>query len=217
MARFEIEHYGRVLRLPPERFVAVPNGSDLPELLPGERHPPDPGLIASVGRLERFKGHHRAIAALPEVARRRPDVRLWIAGSGPYGPKLRRLAARLGVSDRVEIEAVPPDRRREMAERLSRASLVVLLSEFETHPIAVLEAAALGRPVLVGDTSGLRELAQDGLARAIPLDASPERLAGAMIEEMQRPPLVRSPAIHTWDECAERLLGVYREVLGRAA
>ena len=44
-----------------------------------------------------------------------------------------------------------------MAEELSQAALVVLLSEYETHPIAVLEAVALGRPALVAATSGLSE------------------------------------------------------------
>ena len=169
LARFEVELYGRRLRLPPERFASVPNGSDLPSLPPGDAPRVDPDLIASVGRLERYKGHHRVIAALPFVLARRPRARLWIAGSGPYRSELERIALRLGVGERVEIRAIPPSERSTMAAELSRAAVVTLLSDFETHPIVVLEAAALGRPVLVADTSGQSELAQQGFARAIPL------------------------------------------------
>lgn len=216
LADFEAGLYGGRLGVPRERFVSVPNGADLPDIPAAERRPTEAGLIASVGRLERYKGHHRAIEALPAVLRRRPDARLWIAGTGPYEAELRRTAARLGVAERVEIRAIPAGDRRAMADEVSCASLVVLLSDFETHPIAALEAIALGRRVLVADTSGLSELADRGLARGIPLESSPEAVSIAMIEEMSRPPLEHPPAIPSWDECARRLEDVYRDVLGGA-
>lgn len=217
LADFETALYGGRLRVPRNRFVSVPNGADLPHIAEADRGPTEAGLIASVGRLERYKGHHRAIEALPGVLRERPDARLWIAGEGPYEPELRRLAWRLGVQDRVEIRAVPPEDREAMAHQLSRTSLVVLLSDFETHPIAALEAVALGRRVLVTDTSGLAELANRGLARSIPLDSSPTVVSAAMIHEMSRPPVDQPPAIPTWDDCAARLHEVYLDVVGRAA
>ncbi len=210
---FETGLYGRRLRLPAERFVPIPNGADLPPIPAGDRPPTEAGLIVSVGRLERYKGHHRAIAAMPEVLRREPGARLWIAGSGPYEAELRRLAAALGVAEHVEIRAIPPEDREAMARGIARASLVVLLSDFETHPVAALEGIALGRRVLVGDTSGLSELAARGLARAIPPESSPDAVATAMIEDMSLPPIDPPPSIPTWDSCSERLLEVYREVL----
>src|SRR2546427_33498 len=81
-AAFEIDYYSRRLRVPRERFVLIPNGSDLPKTatLPDTHR--DDALIASVGRLERYKGHHRVIAALPYLLRSRPEIRLWVAGSG---------------------------------------------------------------------------------------------------------------------------------------
>jgi glycogen synthase len=89
----------------------------------------------------------------------------------------------------------------------------VLLSEFETHPLAALEAAALGTRLLVADTSGLRELAADGIARAIPLGSSPEDVAVAILEELERPGVHQTPRLPTWDECADALLGLYRCVV----
>ncbi len=213
VAKFEIEFYGKQLNLPRERFVLIPNGSDLPKIKPVQSAKQPGTLIASVGRLERYKGHQNVIAALPYVLRQQPDARLWIAGEGPYEADLRRLAVRLGVSDRVEIRAIPSDHREAMAAELSQAALFVLLSEYETHPIAALEAIALGCPALVADTSGLSELAENGLARAIPLNSAPAQVAAAMLEQIcqsHKPTTINLP---TWDDCAANLLALYHTLI----
>jgi glycosyltransferase involved in cell wall biosynthesis len=212
VAEFEVGLYGRELRLPRERFVVIPNGADLPKPVTSPLAE-DGVLIASVGRLERYKGHHRAIAALPHLLEQEGRARLWIAGSGPYERHLRRLAKRCGVADRVEIHAVPAADRGAMAAALSRVSLVVLLSEFETQPIGALEARALDRPLLVADTSGLHALAERGEARAVRLDASPREVAAAMLRQLRDPIAAPPPQTFTWDDCASELEGLYRTVI----
>ena len=107
--------------------------------------------------------------------------------------------------------------RTAMAERLGSAALVALLSDFETHPMAAMEALALGRPLLVADNSGLAELAEQGLARAIPTDSDPQTVARAIVEELERPRAVPELSIPSWDDCAAALLAVYREVAGGSA
>ena len=214
VAQFEIEFWSKRLKLPVDRFVCIPNGADLPQPPGGARSArSDCTLIASVGRLERYKGHQQVIKALPYILPQVPNVHLWIAGTGPYEADLKRLAHKLNVSDRVEIRAVPANERARMAEELSQAALVMLLSEFETHPIAMLEAAALGRPVLVADTSGLRELADRGLARAIPLNSTPEQVAAAVLDQIRAPLVPPAVTLPTWDDCAAGLLSLYREVI----
>jgi len=214
-ARFEVDLYGRPLGLGPERFALIPNGGDLPRTAaPPPARNGARTTIASVGRLERYKGHHRIIAALPHIVRRRPDVHLWIAGSGSYERELRDLATRLGVEDRVRIEAVPSGSPEVLTAHLAQAALVVLLSEYETHPMAVLEAAALGRPLLLADTSGLRELAEEGIGRAIALNSQPGAVAAAVLEELERPVGPASISLPTWEECARRHLELYESVLG---
>jgi glycosyltransferase involved in cell wall biosynthesis len=219
-ARFETPLYTKKLRLAPEQFVFIPNGADLGAALPSlpvdEQAKPGAGdskLIASVGRLERYKGHHRVIEALPALLEQEPNIHLWVAGAGPYEPDLRRLAHRLGVAEHIEIRAIPPVERQTLARELSRAALVTLLSEYETHPMAALEAIALGRPLLVADTSGLSELAEQGFARAIPLSSSPEEVAAAVLGQLRTPLLPGRIALPTWDECANELLALYHEVL----
>lgn len=212
-ARFEIAFYGRRLRIPPEQFVYIPNGaqfgaiSDAPVAV-------DPNLIVSLGRLERYKGHHRAIAALPHMLKSRPDLRLWVAGSGPYEGELRRLAARLGVADRVEIRGVPASERARYAQELRCAALVLMMSDYETHPMAAIEAALLGCPLLVADTSGLAELAQQGLAQAAPLRSTPAEIAAMALRQLAAPRAQAEVSVATWDACVDDMLSCYRMCLG---
>jgi glycosyltransferase involved in cell wall biosynthesis/GT2 family glycosyltransferase len=214
VARFEIEEYGGELGLPPEKFALIPNGTDLAfSAASGANGKPEgPPAIASIGRLERYKGHHRVIDAFPFVLKREPEARLVIVGTGPYEGELRKQAQALGIAEKVEFTSTPPDQPAAMAELLQGISLVVLLSDFETHPLVALEAAAAGRRLLVADASGLGELAADGFARPIPLDESPEGVAEAVIEELAKPPQTKRPQLSSWDECAAELLALYRSL-----
>jgi glycogen synthase len=216
LAEFELALFGDRLHIARDRFVLIPNGADLPALANPRSVRSDSTLIASVGRLERYKGHHRLISALPRILQDCPDAHVWIAGSGPFEDDLRQQASRLGVGDRVAIRAIPSSDRQAMAEELSKAALVVLLSEYETQPIAVLEGLALGRPALVADTSGLSELAGQGLARAVPLNCTPDELATAVVRQLRDPLLPPTNfKLPTWDECASRLECLYHEIVSR--
>jgi glycosyltransferase involved in cell wall biosynthesis len=207
-AEWEIEHYSTLLGLPGDKFVLIPNGGDLPT--PAEGAPRAGGtLIASLGRLERFKGHQLAVAALPHVIAEVPDARLWIAGTGPYGAELEQLAKRLGVRDRVEVRGLAD--RAEYASRLSDASVVALMSEFETHPMAAAEALSLGAPVLVThDGGGLSELANKGYARGVDRKAGPREHAAEIVRLIRDPPPRPSERlIQSWDECVDALVAIY--------
>lgn len=214
VARFEIDEYGGELGIPAEKFALIPNGTDLAFSAAGGANgkPEGPPVLASIGRLERYKGHHRVIDAFPFVLKREPGARLAIVGTGPYEGELRKQAQALGIAEKVEFTSTPPDQPAAMAELLQGISLVVLLSDFETHPLVALEAAAAGRRLLVADASGLGELAADGFARPIPLDESPEGVAEAAIEELAKPPRTKRPQLSSWDECAAELLTLYRSL-----
>lgn len=214
VARFEIEEYGGELGIPAAKFVLIPNGTDLAFSDAGSANgkPEGPPVLASIGRLERYKGHHRVIDAFPFVLKREPEARLVIVGTGPYEGELRKQAQALGIAEKVEFTSTPPDQPAAMAELLQGISLVVLLSDFETHPLVALEAAAAGRRLLVADASGLGEFAADGFARPIPLDESPEGVAEAVIEELAKPPQTKRPQLSSWDECAAELLALYRSL-----
>ena len=108
VSEFEADFFSARMGLPRERFVVSPNGAAMPGASAGVEL--DPHLIVSSGRLERYKGHHRVVAAMPELIRRIPDARLHIVGTGPYEGELRRLVAALGLGERVVISAIPGSR-----------------------------------------------------------------------------------------------------------
>lgn len=224
VSEFEVESFHRQLRIPRERFALIPNGGKLPEV----SAPPQPlsqprhkltrdALIVSIGRLERYKGHHRVLAALPKVLDHWPHVRLLILGSGPYEQALRSQAKRLGVAHSVEIRAIPPSDRGAMAQLLAQADLVTLLSDYEAHPVAMMEALALRRPMLVTETSGLRQFAEEGLARSVPLNSAPSQVAAAILDQLQDPLIPGPVALPTWEDNAAALLAVYKSAVGSVA
>lgn len=215
VSNFEADFFAQHLRLSRERFAVIQNGAHLPEL--DTKPSRDDGItwIVSVGRLERYKGHQRVIAALPQVLEECPNVYLRIAGAGPYEPELRRLVNDLGLRHKVVIGGIPAGNRREMAALLSKASLVTLLSEYEAHPVSVMEALSLGRPVLVTDTSGLKELAERGLVRSIPLASTPAQVADAILEALHNPFVPAKIDLPTWEDCVANTQKLYREVIGK--
>ncbi len=220
VAQFEIDLYARELRLPVERFVLIPNGTDVElgeteadggrDRDDGQRT--DGTVLASIGRLERYKNHQKVIAALPYVLEQQPEARLMIVGTGPHEAALRRQVTELALEDRVGFISLPAEDRAGMARLLRETSIVVLLSEYETHPLVALEAAAAGRRLLVVDRAGLGEVAREGWARAVPPDAPATAVAAAILEQLAQPAPHSTPRLISWDECAAALLELYRGV-----
>jgi glycosyltransferase involved in cell wall biosynthesis len=165
------------------RFRIIQNGGGLPSI--AGRAEVIPGRIVSNGRLERYKGHNRVIEALPIVQRSIPHATLQILGSGPYEGRLRSLVNTLGLEKSVTIEGIAPGDRQAMAESLGRAAVVAALSEYEAHPVAVMEALTLGIPTVGFNTAGIGDLVEDGLVEGVPTDASPAAIARILVAALE--------------------------------
>jgi glycosyltransferase involved in cell wall biosynthesis len=179
--------------------------------------------VLSIGRLESYKGHDRIIEALPALRRRHPEARLRIVGSGPHEPRLRRLAAELGVAEAVDIAPLADGDRRELAELLGRAAVVTALSQYESQGLAVQEAIGLGRPVVVNEGSALDELAS--ASHRFQLDVYPnvltvsglarsDEIADAVSRALHASP-VEPPSMQTWDDCVDALVKVYAAAMSQ--
>ncbi len=214
VSRFEAAALARHARLGDKPVIVIRNGGALPS--PRTGTVAVPGRIVSSGRLERYKGHHRAIEALPHVVREIPEAHLLILGSGPYESKLRELARHLGVSDRVSINYVASADRQSMATKLAESSVVAALSDYEAHPVAVMEALCVARPVVGYDIAGLGELIAEGWVRGVPRGAPAAAVAQELVEAMSTPSLVDPAELPTWDSCADQLTHVYLSSLGIA-
>jgi glycosyltransferase involved in cell wall biosynthesis len=134
-----------------------------------------------MGRLHPSKAHDVTLRAL----RRLPDAWLWIAGSGPLESELKRLAADLGVADRVRWLGWRTD-----ADALYRtADVCVFPSRYEPLGNVVIQAWAHGLPVVAAESVGPAALIHDGFdGRLVPVD-DPEALAGAVREVLDDPAL----------------------------
>jgi glycosyltransferase involved in cell wall biosynthesis len=212
VSEYERQMFAEVLGDTEEAIRLIRNGCEPLPVDPSAEIPEGSPLLVSVGRLERFKGHHRILGALPAILEQEPNARLVIAGSGPYEQPLRAMASRLGVSDRVSICAYGPERRGAMGKLVAGADVMCLLSESESHPVAVMEALGAGTKALVADTTGLSALGRAGLATTIAVESPPEQVAAAALAvaaAAAAPP----PALPSWDDCAEQLHRLYLEVM----
>jgi glycosyltransferase involved in cell wall biosynthesis len=216
VSQFEVDLFSRLFGSLAARIRLIPNGA---QPLPlgsraGTVRLGQP-LVVSVARLERYKGHQRLIAAMPELLRLASEAHLVIVGRGPYEAALHALAARLGVGHAVTITAFETDEREELGALLATADVVSLMSDYEAQPIAMLEALAMGATLVVADATGLAELARRGLATAVPVDAPPSELAVALLRAFRAPKLHlrRHVVLPTWDDCADALLAAYDELL----
>jgi glycosyltransferase involved in cell wall biosynthesis len=212
VSRFEAATLSQQARLGGRPISVIRNGGTLPPPPPGTE--PVPGRVVSCGRLERYKGHHRVIEALPDLIRDCPDAHLVIIGRGPYQPALLAAARHCGVADRVTIRQLPPADRAAMAQAMAEASVIAAMSDYEAHPVAVMEALSVGRPVVGYDIAGIGNLVADGLVQGVTPGAPPSTVAGLLLKAMTAPASVSAADLPTWDTCADELAQVYRAAAG---
>jgi glycogen synthase len=213
VSKWEEDQFSRALRLRRSRFALIPNGAQLPAL--DDRPSTGPPLIVSIGRVERYKGHHHVVAAMPRILETLPDARLRILGSGPYDRAIRRLAHDLGVGAHVEVGPVPGGRRDAFSRLLQRASVVTMLSDYESQGIAAYEAADAGRPLVVAYGTALAELVDRGVALGVSDVTDAEAVAAAIIAQVRHPLVPPALNLPTWDGCAESVRRLYHEILER--
>jgi len=214
VSHFEARTLSDNARLDRDSVRVIRNGGTLPPPAPGTV--PVPGRIVSSGRLEQYKGHHRVIEVLPSIVGAVPDAHLVILGSGPYETELVKLARRLRVADRVTIRWIDPGNRIEMATALAQASVVAALSDYEAHPVGIMEALSVGRPVVGYMTSGVSELVSEGWIYGVDPRSAVADVGRQIVAAMSSPPLIEPADLPTWDGCAKELGELYR-ILASAA
>lgn len=194
---------------------------DLPERK--QRYELSPvGPVLVVGHLVPLKRYADAIRAVGMLADEFPRLELWIVGQEydrAYAAGLRSLASELGLSERVRFLGPREDAARLMQE----AALLVSCSESEAFSWVVLEAMAVGLPVVATRSGGPQELIDHGVDGALVAVGDTAALAQAIRELLERPDLARQRAAAGSAKAGrlsaagmvERLAQMYRDVLGR--
>ncbi len=144
---------------------------------------PDALVLGTVARFDPVKALDTLLRAFAVVAADRPAARLLIVGDGPEGPRLRALAATLGIEDRVRLPGFVAD-----ASRLLPAlDLYVSASRKEGLPLALLEAMACGLPVAATRVPGHVDVVEQGVTGLLVAPADHRDLGRAMGDLMVEP------------------------------
>jgi len=168
----------------PQRLVRIYNGVDLERFSPNGARPAAPPLVLGVGRLIEKKGFEYLVRACALLARGGRCVRCTIVGKGPLEARLRALVAELGVGDVVDLAGPLPQERLLALYRC--ASVVVAPCVVGTDgnrdglPTVLIEAMALGVPVVATDVTGIPELVQDHRTGLIVPQRDPDAIARAI-------------------------------------
>ncbi len=172
-------------RTPKEpRIKAIPNGVPVPEFAWQRRADWRAAPRAAfIGRLAPEKGLDSLINAWPLVRVKYLDAQLILIGEGPLRPvledRVRALGMELGPGQAVEMPGAAAD----SSETLHRADLFILPSREEGMSIALLEAMALGVPVVASSIPGNRRLVSDFKHGRLAPPDDPEGLARVVIDQ----------------------------------
>ncbi|MEK6676070.1 MAG: glycosyltransferase family 4 protein [Planctomycetota bacterium] len=168
--------------LSPEQIGLLPLGVDLQQFNPLAESDRPRDSLRRVGFFKGFREVYGAVdlvRAIPIVAKRLPDVRFDFVGEGPTLPNCRRLAEKLGVSEKCQWLA--PVMHEKIPELLRGWMVTAMPSRCESFGLAALESAAMTVPVVAYDVGGIRDTVQDGKSGLLAPPGDVEALAQGLL------------------------------------
>lgn len=235
------------------RFVVVPNGAPSPSATPAVGKERVGGRVVFVGRVSPEKGLHTLLAAWPEVVEIHPAAHLQIVGPPAVTPRefladlssdpevraLRRFypdgAPRRGAY-RAALEAMVPvaiadsvafvghEPHDQAIARIASATILVNPSLSEAFGMSLVEALAVGTPVIATRVGGMPDIIEATGGGLLVEKENPRALADALVgllsdtdraAEIGRRGAARIPALYGWDRIAELTHAVYLDSLAR--
>jgi D-inositol-3-phosphate glycosyltransferase len=213
----------------PARTLVVPPGVDLDRFAPGDRSAArraigiadDAVVLLFVGRIQPLKAPDVLLHAAAELLADDPTLRDRLevhvvgapSGSGLAAPKqLEKLAATLGITDRVRFH--PPQPPERLADHYRAADVTVVPSHNESFGLVALEAQACGTPVVAAAVGGLRTAVRDGVSGVLVEGHDPRDYAVAVRAVLTRRELLsagarRHAGLFSWDRTADALVAAY--------
>ncbi len=183
-------------------------------------------VVTIVGRLSPIKGHTYFLKAMAKVVRSMPYVRVRIVGDvaphkESYRQELEVLTRHLGLVAQVEFLGD----RQDVPEILAESDVLVMASVVpEAFGRVILEAQAVGVPVVATDVGGVGEVIEHGKTGLLVLPRDTDAMAQAVLRILNEPKLAREMVAAAWrkiddqytlEHMASRTVGVYEELLNR--
>jgi glycosyltransferase involved in cell wall biosynthesis len=176
----------------------------------------DGARIVTAGRLVHWKGAHLGIQAFARARRQHPRATLTIVGDGPQRARLEALVTRLGLDGQVTF--VGERTRAETLELLAASDVLLFPSLHDSGAATILEAMALGLPVICLDAGGARVSVDDASGIRVPV-TTPERVIAELAAALEQlladderrvamgvAARRRVEALYTWDRRSAMLL-----------
>jgi glycosyltransferase involved in cell wall biosynthesis/protein-tyrosine-phosphatase len=174
-------------------------------------------VIGTVGRLSAVKAQACLLRSARPILESNPAARFVIVGEGPLENGLRALAVQLG----IDRECLFLGARLDIFDLVGAMDIFALTSLSEGIPMALLEAMALGRPVVATDVGGIPEIITDCETGLLVAPGDEHALARACIELARDPERARTLAVRarmrieadfSHERNGERMLDLYRAV-----
>jgi glycosyltransferase involved in cell wall biosynthesis len=174
--------------------------------------------ICCVSRLVPIKEIGLFLRAAARARVRHPGLRAWIVGDGPEKLRLKAEARALGLGGAVEFLGAVRDAR----ELMARASVVVLTSRSEGLPMTLVEAMALGKPIVATRVGGVPEIVVDGITGLVVPPGDFGAVADAIVRILDAPALAanlgreaRRAFLGRWtaERMVDQYAGLYRSLL----
>jgi glycosyltransferase involved in cell wall biosynthesis len=224
---YNLEHLAAEYPSVNDRLVRIDNGLDLEQFSycdPVDRQP----LVLGVGRFVEKKGFEYLVEACVDLLARRPGARCEIIGAGELEGALRAQIERLGLSGLVRLLGPQPqdEVRRKLREASVLAAPCVLAADGDRDglPTILLEAMAVGTPVVSTDVTGIPEILVDGVTGLAVPQRDASALAAACLRLMQDPVLRRDLSLQAralvearFDirDNSRQLRGLFSQILAR--
>jgi sugar transferase (PEP-CTERM/EpsH1 system associated) len=178
--------------VPLNKLHVIRNGIDLAAFSFRDHGVPQTRCRAiHVARLNRVKDQATLLRAVRMVVAQRPDFTLDIVGDGEIRSELEELAAQLEIAGCVQFLGY----RNDVRDRLSSADVFLLSSISEGISLTLLEAMAVGLPVVATDVGGNREVVVHGETGLLVPAKSPRELANAILRLANDRPLAHAMGV----------------------
>ncbi|MGZ4852547.1 MAG: glycosyltransferase family 4 protein [Halobacteriota archaeon] len=211
---FEGENVHRLSKTPWDRIVVIPHGISRIDTSKRPERDRDQISLIYFGWLLKLKGVQYILQGLREL-RQTFGCRatLTVIGDGPFKPALQRLASELGIDDAVRW--YPFVEQTTLSDMVRAADMSLLLSQSENFGIVVVEALALGTPVIVAKTTALVEFLNEPGCFGITYPPESHELARLIMDIKTCDPQVGplSPHVKTWSAIVEDYERIYKELV----
>ncbi|MDO8427258.1 MAG: glycosyltransferase family 4 protein [Deltaproteobacteria bacterium] len=214
-----------------KKVVSIPTGIDLKKFSPDSQQSglreelgagPGTLIVGTVAILRRKKGHHVLLDAAPAILKEAPNTLFVFVGDGPQKENIEDKIKKLGIGGNVKLLGLRPD----VPSILKGLDIVVLPTLQEALGTSILEASAMGKPVISTKVGGVPEVVRDNSTGILVQPEDPEGLACAVIKLLKDSELRVSMGErgrkmveeeYSTEKMAERLYALYSRLLQKRA